>query len=95
MMINAQMRKLQLAAHPRMLEEFSLGFGYAFVLAQGRLWTFSAAEDWELVLCVADAVSTCVGALRIDGERCLVFLCSDGAYRAQPLAYLHSTEVQS
>lgn len=87
--------KLRLATDPRNLAAFTLGSGYAFQLATGKLWSFSVADDWEIVVTCDDPRSTCVGALRIDDAPCLVYLCSDGAYRAQTFVFAGCAEVES
>lgn len=86
-MNTAPTSKLRLAAAPRNLATFTLGSGYAFQLATGKLWSFSVADDWDIVVTCDDERSTCVGALCIDDAPCLVYLCSDGAYRAQTFAF--------
>jgi len=94
-MSTAPRPKLRLAVDPRNVATFKLGSGYAFQLATGKLWSFSVADDWDTVVTCDDERSTCVGALRIDDAPCLVYLCSDGAYRAQTFAFAGCAEMES
>jgi hypothetical protein len=57
--------------------------GYCFEYTAGPNWSKSPDDDWPIEVHKPDGKEFHCGYRHIDGSRCCVWLCGDGAFRAQ------------
>lgn len=62
---------------------FKLKDGYVLEYDGGTNWLSSAEEDWDIEIYNPDGTEQFIGQRYVDGNSHVVFLCSDGKYRAQ------------
>ncbi len=56
--------------------------GYCFEYQGRRCWRAASSERWDTVVHTPDGKEKRVGTRRIDDAKCVVYVCSDGKFRA-------------
>jgi hypothetical protein len=65
--------------------------GYAYEWEGSGQWRERTDDEgWDTVVYSPKGGETIAGPATIDGARCVVYLCPDGKFRAQTVAYLGS-----